>query len=371
MGVWALRAFFLLVSAGAGWQASYLFREPDPFWGILLGIACFTIVFALEVLFTNKQSVGNLTAIVFGIAVGILLAYLAYNLTLLILPPDIRSNPTRTDAIRILLTVMLCYLCTVIIYRTRDQFRFVIPYVEFKREQKGPRAFLLDTSAIVDGRIAAVTRAGFIETPIIIPSFVLEELHAIADSADRLKRVRGRRGLELVNQLQRAPGIDITIYEAPDGTPGPVDHKLIQLARQLDAHICTTDFNLNKVAQAQGVAVLNLNELANALKPSVIPGESLIVRLIRRGEEAGQAVGYLDDGTMVVVDNARRMIGRDIDVVVTSVLQTTAGKMIFGRYIEASAVAQAQAAAEKVEKPDREKADRDEASRRPRSNPQA
>jgi len=203
--------------------------------------------------------------------------------------------------------------------------------VEFKKEQKGPRALLLDTSAIIDGRIAAICRTGFIETPIYIPDFVLEELHTIADSADRLKRVRGRRGLELVNQLQRSRGVDITIFEAAETAAGPVDSKLVHLARDLEANICTTDFNLNKVAQAQGITVLNLNELANALKPSVIPGESLSVRLIRRGEEPRQAVGFLDDGTMVVVEEAENQIGSDVAVEIVRVLQKSSGRLIFGK----------------------------------------
>jgi uncharacterized protein YacL len=333
MSVWPLRAFFLLISAGAGWQASALFADRDPFWGMILGLAMFTIVFTMEVFFTGKQSAGNFVAVVFGIAAGVFLGWVAFNITVLILPPDVQKSQEDTNAIRILLTVMLCYLCTVVIYRTRDQFRFVIPYVEFKREQRGPRAFLLDTSALIDGRIASVCRAGFIETPIFIPSFVLEELHGIADSADRLKRVRGRRGLDLVNQLQHAPGIDVTLYETGDKSPGPVDQKLVLLARELDAHICTTDFNLNKVAQAQGIPVLNLNDLANALRPSVIPGETLAVRLIRRGEEVGQAVGYLDDGTMVVVEDATERISSEVAIEITRVLQKSSGRLIFGKLI--------------------------------------
>ena len=329
MSVWVLRAFFLLVSAGAGWQVSRLI-DFDTFWGILLGLALFIIVFALEAVFTAKDSVANLLAVVFGIAVGILLSIPAYSITTLIMDPDVAQNATTSNAIRIMLSVMLCYLCTVIIFRTRDRFRFVIPYVEFKREQKGPRALLLDTSALVDGRIAAVCRTGFIDTPVFIPHFVLEELHTIADSADRLKRVRGRRGLDLVNQLQRASGADVSIYEAGE-LEGAVDSMLIQLAREIDAHICTTDFNLNKVAQAQGVHVLNLNELANALRPSVIPGETLIVRLIRRGEDPDQGVGYLDDGTMVVVEDGRDHVGEDLNVEITRVLQKSSGRLIFGK----------------------------------------
>jgi len=333
MAVWALRAFFLLISAGAGWQASRLIESEDPVWGIILGITMFTIVLALEALFTSKDSVANLTAIVFGIGVGILLAHVAFYITTLILPIEAARNPKTTAAIRIILTVMLCYLTTMVVYRTRDQFRFVIPYVEFKKEQKGPRALLLDSSAIIDGRITAICRTGFIETPLFIPNFVLEELHTIADSADRLKRVRGRRGLELVNQLQRTKGIDVAVYEARDVPDGPVDSKLIHLAREIEAHICTTDFNLNKVAQAQGIAVLNLNELANALRPSVIPGENLSVRLIRRGEEAGQAVGFLDDGTMVIVDQAEDSIGNDVAIEILRVLQRSSGRLIFGKLV--------------------------------------
>ncbi|MFP4055405.1 MAG: PIN/TRAM domain-containing protein [Candidatus Brocadiia bacterium] len=340
MTLWVLRLFFLLVCAGAGWSASQVARAADPFWGILLGIVLFIIVFAMEAFFTDKESVANLVAVVFGITIGFLLSAVAIHITTLVLqPPTITDEAsarewenTRT-AIRIILTAMLCYLCTVIVFRTRDRFRFVIPYTEFKREQKGPRAFLLDTSAIIDGRIAAVCRTGFIETPIFIPTFVLEELHGLADSSNHLKRVRGRRGLELVNQLQRAKNLDVSVYEADDLPPGPVDSKLLQLARELDAHVCTTDFNLNKVAQAQGVPVLNLNDLANALKPSVIPGETLPVRLIRRGEEQGQAVGFLDDGTMVVVEEAEEKIGNDVTIEITRVLQKSSGRLIFGRLV--------------------------------------
>ena len=329
MTVWVLRAFFLLVSAGAGWQVSRLTRF-DPFWGILLGITIFIIVFALEALFTAKESLANLMAVVFGLAIGILLTIPAYSITTLVVDIDSKEFPDAPNAIRLILAVMLCYLSTIIVYRTRDRFRFVIPYVEFKPEQKGPRSLVLDTSAIIDGRIAAVCRTGFIETAIYIPSFVLEELHQIADSGDRLKRVRGRRGLDLVNQLQRARQVDVTVYEAGQ-SEGGVDSMLVQLAREIDAHICTTDFNLNKVAQAQGVRVLNLNELANALRPSVIPGESLFVRLIRRGEEKGQAVGYLDDGTMVVVEAAAEQIGQAVNVEITRVLQKSSGRLIFGK----------------------------------------
>ena len=228
---------------------------------------------------------------------------------------------------------------------------------------------VLDTSVIIDGRVADICKTGFLEGTLVVPHFVLRELQQIADSADSAKRNRGRRGLDVLEKIKSVPGVTVQIVEKDYPDVKEVDLKLIELAKELTAKIVTNDFNLNKVSQLRGVEVLNINELANALKPVVLPGETMKVFILKEGKEYNQGVAYLDDGTMVVVDNARRMIGKTIATQVTSVLQTTAGKMIFGRYIEASAVAQAQAAAEKAEKP--EKPERDEASRRPRPSPQA
>ncbi|MGH9371632.1 MAG: PIN/TRAM domain-containing protein [Vicinamibacterales bacterium] len=193
---------------------------------------------------------------------------------------------------------------------------------------------LLDTSVIIDGRIADVCETGFLDGTLVIPQFVLKELQLVADSADSMKRNRGRRGLDILQKIQKMSGVDVTISDIDFPDVREVDLKLIELARTLQGKIVTNDFNLNKVAQLRGVDVLNINELANALKPVVLPGEFMKVFILKEGKEYNQGVAYLDDGTMVVVDNARRMISRNIDVVVTSVLQTTAGKMIFGRYIE-------------------------------------
>ncbi len=193
---------------------------------------------------------------------------------------------------------------------------------------------ILDTSVIIDGRIADVCETGFLDGTLVIPQFVLKELQLVADSADSLKRNRGRRGLDILQKIQKMAGVDVTISDIDFPEVREVDLKLIELARTLAGKIVTNDFNLNKVAQLRGVEVLNINELANALKPVVLPGEFMKVFILKEGKEYNQGVAYLDDGTMVVVDNARRMISRNIDVVVTSVLQTTAGKMIFGRYIE-------------------------------------
>jgi len=211
----------------------------------------------------------------------------------------------------------------------------------------GPRKRhrVLDTSVIIDGRIADICETGFMDGTIVVPQFVLRELQMVADSSDSMKRNRGRRGLDILQKIQKMAGVEVTISDMDFPDVREVDLKLIELARALHGKIVTNDFNLNKVAQLRGVEVLNINELANALKPVVLPGEVMKVFILKEGKEYNQGVAYLDDGTMVVVDNARRMIGRTIDVVVTSVLQTTAGKMIFGRFIESAAAPVASPAA--------------------------
>ena len=207
----------------------------------------------------------------------------------------------------------------------------------FSGERRSGRDYkILDTSVIIDGRVADVCETGFIAGILLIPQFVLRELQQVADSADSLKRNRGRRGLDVLQRVQKMAGIEVQILEKDFPQIREVDLKLIELAKELEGKIVTNDFNLNKVAQLQGVPVLNINELANSLKPVVLPGEMVKVFILKEGKEYNQGVAYLDDGTMVVVDNARKMIGKTIDTSVTSVLQTTAGKMIFGRYDDRS-----------------------------------
>jgi uncharacterized protein YacL len=193
---------------------------------------------------------------------------------------------------------------------------------------------ILDTSVIIDGRVADICETGFLDGTLVVPQFVLKELQLVADSADSLKRNRGRRGLDILQKMQKMAGLDVMISDLDFPEVREVDLKLIELARTLEAKIVTNDFNLNKVAQLRGVAVLNINELANSLKPVVLPGEIMKVFILKEGKEFNQGIAYLDDGTMVVVDNARKMIGKTVESSVTSVLQTTAGKMIFGRYEE-------------------------------------
>jgi uncharacterized protein YacL len=198
---------------------------------------------------------------------------------------------------------------------------------------------VLDTSVIIDGRIADVCETGFMDGTLVVPQFVLKELQMVADSSDSMKRNRGRRGLDILQKIQKMAGLDVMISDKDFPDVREVDLKLIELARVLGGKIVTNDFNLNKVAQLRGVEVLNINELANSLKPVVLPGEIMKVFILKEGKEYNQGVAYLDDGTMVVVDNARKLIGKTIDVVVTSVLQTTAGKMIFGRFIDPATAA--------------------------------
>jgi uncharacterized protein YacL len=220
---------------------------------------------------------------------------------------------------------------------------------------------ILDTSVIIDGRIADLCETGFMDGTLVIPQFVLKELQLVADSADSMKRNRGRRGLDILQKVQKMSGVEVTISDADYPEVREVDLKLIELARSLLGKIVTNDFNLNKVAQLRGVEVLNINELANALKPVVLPGEIMKVFILKEGKEVNQGVAYLDDGTMVVVDNARRLISKTIDIVVTSVLQTTAGKMIFGRYLDpmvAQQPGQSSGAGERSERDDTRRSSR-------------
>ena len=231
--------------------------------------------------------------------------------------------------IRVGLTLVFCYLGMVMALRGKDEFNIIIPYVRLRRQDQGSDIILLDTSAIIDGRIVDICKTRFLGGRLVIPKFVLRELQQIADSTDPIKRQRGRRGLEILNNIQKEAGLDISINEEDFADMTEVDAKLVRLAKLMDAKILTVDFNLNRVASIQGIKVLNINELSNALKPVVFPGEEMHLKLIKEGKEHNQAIGYLDDGTMVVVEDARRLLGQDVRVSVTSVLQTQAGRMIF------------------------------------------
>ena len=274
---------------------------------------------------TPRKKLSGITGIFFGLIAG-LLATVALSFVIDLI---VQTNDTlQTDAVgRIIMAVKaafaltLCYLGASIVYATQDEFRLVIPYVEFSKQIRGTRPLVLDTSAIIDGRFNDIALTGFIAAPVIIPRFVIDELQTLSDSSDRLKRRRGRRGLDMVRKLQNNPHIDLGIADENPLGAG-VDQKLLIYSQQHQAYLVTTDFNLNKVASIHAVKVLNVNDLANALKPTAVPGERMQIEIIKAGEGAGQGVGYLDDGTMVVVENAAEHIGENINCTVTSSIQT-------------------------------------------------
>ena len=237
---------------------------------------------------------------------------------------------------RILITLITSYISISILVQTRDDFRFIIPYVEFSKQMKGGRPLVLDTSVIIDGRIADLCDTRLVDTKIIVPRFVLQELQGIADSSDKLKRNRGRRGLDILKRLQSNTKVELLMHdgnagESRGGEKIRVDERLVLFTKGVGGRVVTNDFNLNKIAQLQGVDVINLNEIANSLKTVALPGEYLQVKIVKAGDQIGQGVGYLDDGTMIVVENGRNAIGKETSILVTSVLQTPAGRMIFGR----------------------------------------
>ena len=260
-----------------------------------------------------------------------------------LMPTD--QKPRQMQVIRLILTLICCYICISLLLQTKDEFRFIIPYVEFSKQLKGGKPMVLDTSVIIDGRIADICETRFIDAKMVVPRFVLQELQSIADSSDKLKRNRGRRGLDMLKRMQNNPKVELQLHEGNLSelrNVQKVDERLVVLAKALSARVVTNDFNLNKIAQLQGVEVINLNELSNALKSVALPGENLTVKLVRQGDQIGQGIGYLDDGTMVVVEQGRQYIGQEMAITVTSVLQTSAGRMIFGR-VEAKAATPAAA----------------------------
>jgi uncharacterized protein YacL len=283
----------------------------------------------LDVMLGRKR-LDTITAVYFGLIIGL---FLTYGLKTAFGASLSAESPYTAWALPVLGAV-LCYTCISILMQTKDDFRFIIPYVEFAKETKGLKPYVLDTSVVIDGRIADVVETRIVDNQLIMPQFVIAELQAIADSSDRLKRGRGRRGLDILNRLRSDPKVDLVVYDRdlPQFAGQPVDQKLVLLAKHLEGKVVTNDYNLNKVAKLHNVGVINLNDLSNALKPLFLPGETIEVRIVKAGEEAGQGVGYLEDGTMVVIEGGRENIGKAIIATVTSVLQTSAGRMVFGRY---------------------------------------
>jgi len=245
---------------------------------------------------------------------------------------DDRNSYLRLlEGVKVIIGLITCYLSISLVLQTKDDFRFVIPYVEFAKQIRGPRPTILDTSIIIDGRILEILDTSVMQGTLVIPKFVINELQQVADSSDKLRRARGRRGLDLLKQLQSKTQVDVVIDDTPAEGEN-VDQKLQWLCEERRARLMTTDFNLTKIARLRGLDVTNLNDLAQALKPVVLPGESMQIKLVKSGESPGQAVGYLEDGTMVVVEHGRPQIGHEVNISVTSTYQTAAGRMIFGKY---------------------------------------
>ena len=335
-----IRCIFILAMSGVG----VTIVRAGALGSSAVGLATFFLlvllsigVIAVDMAFPKKK-IEWISAIYFGLLIGLVTTYVMQ----LALEPFFADQPGeaggQTDSVRQSVTATLLlvfsYVGVSFILQTRNDFRFVIPYVEFQRNVKGVKPLILDTSVVIDGRIADVMETKIIDSPLLMPRFAIVELQHIADSSDRNRRTRGRRGLDILSRLQNMQGVDLQIDDTdlPEFANQPVDLKLVALAKRLSGKLVTNDYNLNKVAKLQGVTVINLNDLASALRPVFLPGERFEVDVVKTGEEAGQGVAYLDDGTMVVIDQGRPHIAERVVVTVTSVLQTSAGRMIFARY---------------------------------------
>ena len=342
MALWILRGCFLLIAIGMGLSQTLTGGQTGDGLARWVIFAVFVLgaigAVVLDLLIRNKR-IDMISSVYFGLVVGLFLTYIV-NLALTplfglgqgtlagISPATLRAHVVSFAGISI------CYGCISLLWQTKDDFRFVIPYVEFSKDVKGSKPYVLDTSVVIDGRIADLIETGIIDNQMVMPRFILAELQAIADSSDKMRRGRGRRGLDVLDRLRNNDRIDFKVYdrELPEMQGQPVDMKLLLLAKHLEGKVVTGDFNLNKVAKLQNVPVINLNEIANSLKPVFLPGELINIKVVKAGEGAGQGVGYLDDGTMIVIENGRDHIGKDISISVTSMLQTSAGRMVFGKF---------------------------------------
>jgi len=325
MTLLTVRLFFLLLCVLGSWSISQLHEEwsQHPVIAVLIGLVGGSLVVGLDKVLKGL-SLRGLSAISFGLFIGFVISFFIGHSVMFSF-----IDPAPRLIAQIVLYVICSYMGMVIALRGSDEFNLVIPYVKFRREDRPERLILLDTNIIIDGRILEVCATGFLNAVFILPRFVLQELQYIADSGDDTKRARGRRGLDVLKSLQNNPHVELRIHEEDAPRNAEVDDKLVYLAKTLRAEILTNDFNLNRIAELQRVKVLNLLELAKALRPVVLPGEKLTVKLVKDGREPDQAVAYLDDGTMIVVNRARRLVGQEIQVTIDSVLQTSAGRMAF------------------------------------------
>ena len=358
-------AWYLVIRALFVAAVAYTAFALHPFPGdVLLNLGLGFVLAAVAVVLETRLWSASMTRVLGAIIGGVLGLAIAKGIETSLFWAN--TDDSRLIFARSFILLLLPYVGLVLGARRGEWLEPARLIGLFRSVGPARRYKVLDTSVIIDGRIADVCETGFIDGTLVIPQFVLKELQLVADSADTLKRNRGRRGLDILQKIQKMAGVEVMISDLDFPEVREVDLKLIELARSLQGKIVTNDFNLNKVAQLRGVDVLNINQLANSLKPVVLPGEIMKVFILKEGKEYNQGVAYLDDGTMVVVDNARRMISKTIDIVVTSVLQTTAGKMIFGRFIESSVPSPAASSSGASAT-----AEKDDANRRARPAPQA
>ncbi|MEI8226883.1 MAG: TRAM domain-containing protein [Planctomycetota bacterium] len=335
MALVMLRAIFVMVSVGI----AVLIFNSEPMraapewvpWAVLFGMIALPLTVIGIDASLRRKDLTVITAVYFGLLVGVFLTYIAILALTPILPTGPRS-PVATW-LPLILGMLLCYICTSLLIQTRDDFRFLIPFVEFARDVKGLRPNLLDASAIIDGRIADLAESGIFQSRFVVPSFVVDELQAEAEAVEKQRRLRGRRGLDILARLRASKAIDIEVLAPLDEVDGEAsdESRVVAMARRLGGRIVTNDPNLVKIAGVRNVQAINVNEMALALKPAYIAGDDFSLRLVKAGEEPGQGVGYLDDGTMVVVEGGRDQIGRTVHVTVSSTLQTSAGRLVFAR----------------------------------------
>lgn len=298
---------------------------------VLIVLTYFAVIVGVDIL-TPKRKLSTISAILFGCFAGLIAtAVLGLVIDLFVktyeIPPDYDRIVLTA---KVILGLGLCYIGITTVLQTQDDFRLVIPYVEFAKQFRGTRPLLIDTSVLIDGRILDVAEVGLLQAPLIVPRFVIDELQALSDSGDRVRRARGRRGLDLVSRLQRSAHVEVSVDDTE--VPGVgVDQMLVELARSLPAIVVTTDSGLVRVAAIRGVTTININDLASALRPSAIAGDRISTRLVKPGEQPGQAVGYLEDGTLVVAENASALLDQQVDLIVTSTMQTSAGRLVFAR----------------------------------------
>lgn len=325
-----IRLAFIVLCGAAGWLVCYSVRDWDDSrpLAISVGLAIGFLVVLVDILLKGF-SLRGLSAITFGLVVGTVISYMLSNSPLLE-----QGDPQIIFLVRLALFIICTYLCTVIALRGKDEFNLVIPYVRFVPHEVDVPLVVADTTSLIDGRIARVCQTGFLSVALVIPRFVLNELQAIAESPDPQKQSRGRRGLDTLSELRKIKNLDLRISESDVAKREDIDAKLVFLAQSMQAKLLTTNYNLAKMAEFHGVAWLNLSVLSKSLRPQLIAGEVIEVELTKPGKEDGQAVGFLDDGAMVIVSSARAYIGHTVPVEIVSVLGSSAGKMIFARLIE-------------------------------------